>query len=207
MAGKNMKKAVAALPSTLSAAPPDDRIYVVRGERVMLDSDLAAVYGVETKILNKAVARNLSRFPERFAFRLQPKEWENLRFQIGTSSSSHGGRRYLPWVFTEHGAIMLASVLNSDQAVKASMVVIDAFVRFRRVLDANRDLARRFNELSDRLDKKTDQDNMRFQAIFQELRRLALGYDAEEAKPRGRIGFRTNAEREAENGPQQRRRK
>ena len=202
MADKNADIPVSAPPSTVLAASSDDRIYVVRGERVMLDSDLAEFYGVETKILNKAVARNRYRFPERFAFRLQAEEWENLRFQFGTSNASHGGRRYLPWVFTEHGAIMLASVLNSSRAVEASIVVIDAFVRYRRVLDTNRELARRIDELNARLDKKTGEDAVRFQAIFQELKRLALGYDADAAKTKGRIGFRTNKEREAEGGGQ-----
>lgn len=99
----------------------DDKIYLIRGQRVMLDSDLAVVYQVETKILNRAVKRNLGRFPADFIFQLTEEEMSSLRRQIGTSSSAHGGRRYLPYVFTEHGAVMLASVLNSPTAVEASI--------------------------------------------------------------------------------------
>ena len=176
-------------------SPPDGNptIYFIRNERVMLDSDLAAVYGVETGALNRAVSRNASRFPERFAFRLQQEEWESLRCQIGALNAGRGQhRKYLPHVFTEHGAVMLASVLNSDRAIAASIAVIDAFVRLRHLLDANRDLARRIEELNVRFEKKTGEDIVRFQAIFQELKRLALGYDEADAKPKGRIGFRTN---------------
>ena len=180
------------------ASPMEARIYVVRGERVMLDSNLAEVYEVETKSLNRAVSRNLSRFPERFAFQVLPEEWERLRCQIGTSNIGRGGRRYLPWVFTEHGAVMLASVLNSERALKASIAVIDAFVRLRHLLDANKELARRIDELNARFEKRTGDDNVRFRAIFDELKRLALGYDAADAKPKGRIGFKPNKEREAE---------
>src|SRR5437867_5763847 len=88
-------------------------IYEIRCERVMLDSDLASIYGVETKALNRAVKRNRHRFPKNFMFQLSEDEWKNLRYQIGTSSLGHGGRRSRPYVFTEHGAIMAANVLNS----------------------------------------------------------------------------------------------
>ena len=96
----------------------EECIYTVRGQRVMLDSDLAAVYGVTTKNLNKAVKRNADRFPDDFVFLLTRQEVANLRFQIGTSSSASGGRRYLPYVFTEHGAVMAANILNSKQAAQ-----------------------------------------------------------------------------------------
>lgn len=91
-------------------------IYEVRGERVMLDSDLASIYGVETKALNRAVKRNRDRFPKDFMFQLSENEWENLRYQIGTASLRHGGRRSRPYAFTEHGAIMAANILNSRRA-------------------------------------------------------------------------------------------
>src|SRR5688572_13592479 len=106
----------------------ENKIYLIRGQKVMLDSDLAVIYGVETKILNRAVKRNLNRFPTDFMFQLTDVETESLRFQIGTSTKGRGGRRYLPYVFTEHGAVMLASVLNSQTAIEASIKVVRAFV-------------------------------------------------------------------------------
>jgi ORF6N domain len=101
-------------------------IYEIRSERVMLDSDLASIYGVETKALNRAVKRNRDRFPKDFLFQLTEKEWKNLRYQNGTASSSHGGRRNSPYVFTEHGAIMAANVLNSRRAVQMNTTCGDA---------------------------------------------------------------------------------
>jgi len=181
-----------------AASPVDARIYLIRGERVMMDSDLAVVYEVETKALNRAVERNIERFPEEFAFRVTGEEWENLKCQIGTSSSWGGRRRSLPRVFTEYGATAVSMILNSERAVTASKQIIRAFVRLRRVLDANKDLARRIDELNARFEKKTGDDAVRFHRIFEELKRLALGYDEEEAKPKGRIGFKTNEEREVE---------
>ena len=168
-------------------------IYTVRGERVMLDSDLAAVYGVETKFLNRAVKRNATRFPERFAFQLTENEWNALRCQIGTLNAGRGRhRKYWPYAFTEHGAVMLATILNSDRAIQASIAVIDAFVRLRHLLSANQELARRIDELNAKFEKKTGEDHVRFAAIFQELKRLALGYEMDELKSKGRIGYRTS---------------
>ncbi len=180
-------------------SPVGGRIYTVRGQAVMLDSDLAEVYEVETGALNRAMKRNPERFPERFAFQLLQNEWDALRCQIGTLNAGRGRhRKYLPWVFTEHGAVALAAVLNSGRAIQASIAVVDAFVRLRHLLDANRELSRRIDELNAKFEKKTGEDAVRFHAIFQELRRLALGFEAEkEAKPKGRIGFRTNEERDA----------
>jgi hypothetical protein len=103
------------------------KIFVLRGKRVMLDSDLAEIYNVETKMLNRAVKRNQKRFPNDFMFQLSNEEWDNLKFQNGTSS--WGGRRTLPFAFTEHGTIMLATVLNSQRAIDASILVVQAFVR------------------------------------------------------------------------------
>jgi ORF6N domain. len=109
-------------------------IYEIRGERVMLDSDLASIYGVETKALHRAVKRNRDRFPKDFVFQLSEGEWRNLRYQIGTSSLGHGGRRSRPYVFTEHGAIMAANVLNSARAVQMSVLVVRAFLKMRALL-------------------------------------------------------------------------
>ena len=171
------------------ASPIGGRIYTVRGQAVMLDSDLAAVYEVETKAMNRAVKRNSANFPERYAFQLTQDEWDILRRQIGASSSGHGGRRYLPWVFTEHGSVMLATVLKSDRAVRASIAVVDAFVRLRHVLDANRELARKVDELAEQV----GDHRKAIAIIFQELESLTQGGEPE--PPKERIGFKPNKER------------
>jgi phage regulator Rha-like protein len=126
-------------------------IYLIRGQRIMLDSDLAAIYQVTTKRLNQQFTRNRKRFPVDFAFQLTAEEFTNLKSQIATSNR-RGGRRYLPWVFTEHGAIMLASVLNSDVAVQASVRVVRAFIKLREMVAANAQLASKLEELERRLD-------------------------------------------------------
>ena|SRR5213594_206509 len=157
-------------------------ILIVRGQRVMLDSDLASIYGVELKRLNEQVKRNADRFPLDFAFQLEREEFATLKSQIATSRS-HGGNRKLPWVFTEHGAIMLASVLNSPIAVEASVRVVRAFVYLREQLLANRELARKFDELEKRLDAHDES----IAALFEAIRRL-LEPPAVEA-PKREIGF------------------
>ena|ERR1700686_1860681 len=121
-------------------------IYLIRGEKVMLDSDLADLYQIETKNLNKAVKRNLNRFPEDFRFQLTKEEAETLRFQIGTSNEGRGGRRTPPYVFTEHGVAMLSSVLHSDRAADVNVAIMRTFVRLRQLLATNRDLARKVHE-------------------------------------------------------------
>ena len=141
-----------------------NRIFTIRGMQVLLDSDLAEMYGVETKNLNRAVSRNIDRFPERFRFQLiqiefdeyekslrsqsvtLEKDSENLRFQFGTSSS-HGGRRYLPYVFTEQGVSMLSAVLRSETAIKISIQIIDAFVEMRKFISQNANLFQRINNI------------------------------------------------------------
>ncbi len=112
----------------------ENKVYFIRGQRVMLDADLAAMYGVETKKLNQAVKRNLYRFPTDFMFQLSPLDIENLRSQFVTSSSLHGGRRYLPYAFTEQGVAMLSSVLNSRQAIAVNVQIMRAFVALRAEL-------------------------------------------------------------------------
>jgi hypothetical protein len=115
-------------------------IYEIRGQKVMLDNDLAALYEVETFNLNKAVKRNIERFPVDFMFQLTKNEWENLTFQNGISSKQHGGRRFMPYAFTEQGVAMLASVLNSKKAVIVNINIMRAFVKLRRyVLSQNKD--------------------------------------------------------------------
>ncbi len=121
----------------------EEMIYVIRGQRVMLDSDLAEVYQIETRVLNQALKRNLKRFPADFMFQLNEVEVDSLRnsSQIVMSSKKHRGAAYKPYVFTEHGAVMLASILNSPTAVEASIVVVRAFVKMRAMLALHQDLA------------------------------------------------------------------
>ena len=124
------------------------KIYLIRGIKVMLDSDLAELYGVETFNLNKAVKRNLDRFPSDFMFQLTKDEAISLRFQIGMSKvSGRGGRRYLPYAFTEQGVAMLSSVLSSKRAVQVNIAIMRAFVMLREMLATNKDLARKIHEM------------------------------------------------------------
>src|SRR6266513_2040808 len=158
----------------------ESAIHLIRGQRVMLDSDLAAVYGVTSKRLNEQLKRNCSRFPDDFAFQLTVQEFTNLKSQIATSSS-HGGKRKLPWVFTEHGALMLANVLNSEIAVQASVRVVRAFVRLREMVAANAQLAVKLEELERRLDSHDEA----IVDLFAALRGLL----EPEQKPKRQIGF------------------
>jgi hypothetical protein len=132
------------------------RIKVLRGHKVLLDSDLAILYNVTTGNLNKAVQRNLSRFPSDFMFQLNENEAQSLRFQTGISKG-RGGRRYLPYAFTEQGVAMLSSVLNSDRAVRVNIAIMRAFVKLREVLTTNQDLARKFEVLEQRVGNHDEQ--------------------------------------------------
>jgi phage regulator Rha-like protein len=163
-------------------------IHEIRGQKVMLDADLAEVYGVTTKRLNEAVKRNAPRFPEDFVFQLTPQEHATLRSQNATSKGS-GGRRYLPYAFTEHGAIMAANVLNSPRAAQMSVFVVRAFVKMRAVLSDSRELARKLaaleKELKDRL-------NVHEAAIVTILQRVMAIIDPPalpEPPPKKGIGF------------------
>jgi len=158
------------------------RILLIRGERVMLDSDLAALYGVSTTRLNEQVKRNRGRFPEDFMFQLTQAELGNLMSQSATSSSRWGGRRKRPYAFTEHGAIMAASVLNSERAVKVSVYVVRAFVKLREILGAHKQLARKLAELEKRLEGHDEQ----IAALIEAIRELMTPPPAAERK---RIGF------------------
>lgn len=122
------------------------RIYLIRDQKVMLDSDLAELYDVTTGRLNEQVKRNIDRFPEDFAFQLTKGEFENLMSQNAISSSGYGGRRKPPWVFTEHGTLMLSSVLRSDRAAQINIAIMRTFVRLREVLATHKDVARKIEE-------------------------------------------------------------
>src|SRR3989304_935083 len=131
----------------------EGKILLIRGQKVMLDSDLAELYGVETFNLNKAVKRNIDRFPSDFMFQLTKEEADSLRFQIGMSKTTgRGGRRYLPYAFTEQGVAMLSSVLNSKGAVQVNIAIMRAFVRLREMIASNKELAKRFDDLEKRYD-------------------------------------------------------
>lgn len=128
------------------------KILVLRNQKVILDSDLAELYGVSVKRLNEQIKRNPKRFPPDFLFTLTGPEYENLKSQNATSSSKHGGRRYLPHAFTEHGAIMAATVLNSKRAIEMSVFVVRAFVRMREAILDNQRISAKLDELENRLD-------------------------------------------------------
>ncbi|MBX4198195.1 ORF6N domain-containing protein [Candidatus Parcubacteria bacterium] len=147
----------------ISAEHIEHTILMIRGYKVILDNDLASLYGVDTKILNKAVRRNILRFPSDFMFQLTKEEYENLRFQFGTSS--YGGRRYLPYVFTEYGVAMLSSVLRSERAILVNIEIMRTFGRFRRILSAHKGLAQRLDELEKKYDK-------RFRVVFEAIKEL-----------------------------------
>jgi ORF6N domain len=144
----------------------EEMIFLIRAQRVMLDFDLARVYGVTTKRLKEQFRRNIKRFPNDFAFQLTNQELANLRSQIATSSL-HGGIRYLPVAFTEHGALMLATVLNSQIAVDASVRVVRAFVLMREQLAAHKDLAQKLSELESRVSGHDESIQNLFEAIRQ----------------------------------------
>ena len=139
----------------------ENKIYFIRGQKVMLDIDLAGLYEVPTKRLNEQVKRNIERFPDDFMFRLTFKEWENLKSQFATSS--YGGRRYLPYAFTEHGILMLSSVLNSQRAISVNIQIMRAFVKLRRFFASHEELKRKIAEM----EKKYDgQFKVVFEAIY-----------------------------------------
>lgn len=155
-------------------------LFTARGQKVIVDFELARLYGVTTGNLNKAVSRNPKRFPADFMFRLTAREAERLTFQIGISKG-RGGRRHLPYAFTEQGVAMLSSVLNSERAVKVNIAIMRAFVKLREMLDANRELAQKFSELEKRVGKH-DQE---IGAIIDAIRQLM----ASPKNPKREIGF------------------
>lgn len=188
---------MAAKASMIPAERIEQNIFLIRGHKVMLDADLAALYGVETKSLNLSVKRNLSRFPEDFMFRLTPEEFErlrlhsgtsnttpaggnsNLRLQNETSSDRRGGRRYPPYAFTEQGVAMLSGVLRSERAIAVNIEIMRAFVRLRQMLASNEDLSRKLAALERKYDGQ-------FKAVFDAIRSLMTPA----SPPRRHIGFR-----------------
>lgn len=163
--------------SILPAERIEQAILLIRGEKVMLDADLAALYEVETKVLVQAVKRNLARFPDDFMFQLTREEFERLRSQSVTSKG-RGGRRHPPYAFTEQGVAMLASVLRSPRAVQVNIAIVRTFVRLRKMLASHKDLARKLEELERKYDSQ-------FQVVFEAIRQLMVP-PAGQAR---RIGF------------------
>lgn len=162
----------------------EQKIYIIRGERVLLDSDLAEIYGVETKMFTRAVRRNIDRFPDDFMFQLMPDEYEDMRRQFGAAytddqaQKSKRNIRYLPLALTEHGALMAANVLKSQRAIEASVQVVRAFVRMRNMLASNTELSKKIESLENKYDSQ-------FKAVFDAIKKLMMPPD----KPKGGIGF------------------
>jgi hypothetical protein len=172
--------------SVIPAERIEKAIYVLRGQRVMLDEDLADLYGVTTKRLNEQVKRNLGRFPHEFMFQLIFQELTSLRSQIATSKTQgRGGRRHLPYVFTEHGVAMLSSVLNSERAIQVNIAIIKAFVRLRQMLASHVELARKLTALEKKYDAQ-------FKVVFDAIRQLM---EPPPAKRRN-IGFHTTEKKD-----------
>jgi hypothetical protein len=157
------------------------RIREIRGTKVILDSDLAQLYGVETRALNQAVRRNVDRFPEDFVFQLTLEEQSRLRSQSVISNGGRGGRRYLSYAFTEHGAMMAASVLNSPQAIQTSVFIVRAFIRLRSIYASHIELTRRLDEL----DTRVSEHDAELRSIIEAIRQLAIP----RAPQRHPIGF------------------
>ncbi len=163
------------------------RIHLVRGQKVMLDADLAELYGVPTKRFNEQVKRNIDRFPADFMFQLTDEEHAALRSQIATSNTGRGGRRYAPYAFTEHGAIMAATILNSPKAVEMSVFIVRAFVQLREVLSTHKELASKLEEL----ERKVSSHDQAIAGLIDAIRQL-MAPAAQASRP---IGFTAEIEK------------
>ncbi|MFA6549534.1 MAG: ORF6N domain-containing protein [Candidatus Margulisiibacteriota bacterium] len=166
----------------------ENKIYVIREQKVMLDRDLAALYGVATRDLNKAVARNLFRFPGDFMFQLSRNEFINLKFQFGTSS--WGGTRKLPRAFTEQGIAMLSSVLRSRKAALVNIQIMRTFVRLKQIVSTHKDIELKLNILEQKYGKHLEKHDEEIQAVFDAIRKLMLPPE----KPTRKIGFLADRE-------------
>ncbi len=165
------------------------KIYIIRDTRVMLDRDLAELYGVETKVLKQAVRRNIKRFPEDFMFELTREEFENWRSQFVTSNRDKMGLRYRPFAFTEQGVAMLSSVLNSDRAIQVNILIIRAFTQLREMLATHEELKRKIEAMESKYDEQ-------FGVVFEAIKQLI---DTED-KPKRKIGFEVKESAAAEGG-------
>ena len=179
-----------------------NKIYEIRGHKVMLDYEIAEMYEVETKRINEQVKRNIERFPEDFMFQLTENEWVMMRSQImttsdsnwsqiATSSKKHRGKSYLPFAFTEHGVTMLATVLRSEKAVKVSIAVVRAFISLKQYIADRKNISKQINSIKDELSERIDEQDVQIIEIYQVLDKLIQ--DKEEQKPvkREPIGFKS----------------
>ena len=169
--------------------PPErllHHIYIIRGKKVMLDKDLASLYGIETKRLKEQVRRNRNRFPADFMFELNKKEFENWRSQFATSNSEIMGMRHAPFAFTEHGILMLSSILNTDRAIKVNIRIMRIFIKMREMLHTHKALLEKLEQL----EKKVTGHDDSIKLIFQSLRRFLQNQNP----PRRRIGFRRESD-------------
>lgn len=169
----------------------ENLILLLRGQKVIIDSDLAQIYGVTTRRLNEQVRRNMHRFPADFMFQLNAEEFKNLKSQFATSSSGWGGRRKLPYAFTEHGAIMAASVLNTDRAVAVSVYVVRAFIKLRQMLAPYKELMQKLRQIERRLQAHDEQIE-----ALNAIRQLMLSI---EEGPKEPIGFLAEAKKQTKN--------
>lgn len=186
------------LPVTLEGI--QESIYLIRGQRVMLDEDLADLYGVTTGALNQAVSRNTIRFPIDFMFQLTAEEWENLKSQF-VISSGHGGRRKLPNVFTQEGVAMLSGVLNSERAIRVNVEIMRVFVRFRNILAGQDQLRSKLEEIEKRFDKRLAKHDEHIRALFEVMRLLRDEiHKSPPLLPKRKIGF--HVEEAEEDGKQ-----
>jgi hypothetical protein len=171
------------MKSLIPAEVIERKIYLIRGQKVMLDNDLAKLYKVETRTLIQAVKRNTERFPLDFMFQLNNQEVISLRSQFVISKTGRGGRRYLPYVFTEQGVAMLSSVLNSNRAIEVNIQIMRAFVKLREMIASNKELAKRLDELESKYDEQ-------FKVVFDAIRELMAPAEPKKRK----IGFRRDKE-------------
>lgn len=169
--------------------PIDPVIRTIRGQRVILDADLAKIYGTSTMRLNEQVKRNKSRFPSDFLFQLTIEEWHSLISQIAISKKGRGGRRKLPYVFTEHGAVMAANVLSSERAIAMSVYVVRAFVKLREVLASTDELRTKLDDLERKLTGKLDTHEKAIVELFAQIRKLLKPPPPQPEPKRRRIGF------------------
>ena len=186
----------------IELANVESRILTIRGRKVLLDVDLAELYETPTKALIQAVKRNLPRFPADFMFQLTEEEYADLRSQIVTSR--WGGRRYLPFAFTEQGVAMLSSVLRSGRAIEVNIEIMRAFVRLRQILVGNRDLARQLAQLEKELRDRLDVHEVAIVAVLQRVMDIIDPPELAEPAPKRRMGFKTPAQREAEEAKRKR---
>lgn len=169
-----------------------DKIYVVRGQSVMLDSDLASIYGVETRVLNQAVNRNLDRFPKDFMFQLDSNEWKSLMSQVVISKQGRGGRRKAPTVFTEHGILMLSSVLNSQRAIQVNIHIVRIFNQIRAAIMGTTDIRLEIAEIKQAIqciEKRQDGQDKNVELIFEYIDRLQDKLEPPAPSDRKRIGY------------------